>query len=43
MDIEITTQPTQNDIDEIRSGLRQHNKPYLEGIFHTDLACYSYK
>jgi len=43
MDIEITTQPTQSDIDEIRNGLRQHNKPHLEGIFHTDLACYSYK
>lgn len=43
MDIEITTDPSQGDIDEIRNGLRAHNSPYLANIFHTEVACFTYK
>lgn len=40
MKLEITTQPEQVDIDEIRAGLRKHNAPFLGDTYHTDVACY---
>ena len=41
MKIELTTNPTQSDIDEIRSGLRNYNTPYLENVFHSDVVCFT--
>ncbi len=32
MKIDITTEPKQSDIDEIRLGLRKHNTPFLKDI-----------
>ncbi|MBF4382228.1 hypothetical protein EAY01_24890, partial [Vibrio anguillarum] len=42
MKIDITTEPKQSDIDEIRLGLRKHNTPFLKDIYHTEFACYSH-
>lgn len=40
MNVEVTTQPDQADIDEILAGLRKHNAPFVSDVYRTDVACY---
>ncbi|MFA0085427.1 GNAT family N-acetyltransferase [Vibrio sp. 10N.261.51.F12] len=42
MDITITTNPSAQDVKDIRDGVIQHNLSKLGEVFFTDFACFTY-
>ncbi|WP_261835755.1 GNAT family N-acetyltransferase [Vibrio ishigakensis] len=37
----VTDTPSDEDIACVRSGIKEHNTPFLKGLFHQDLACFA--
>lgn len=41
IDFFVTDAPSEEEIGAVRFGLKEHNTPFLQGIYHQDLACFA--